>query len=264
MNIDAEDQLMAPVTDDDSTSDLSTQSQGSHSLSSTSNPSTQPQGPHSLDSTSNPSTQPQGPHRPTRGYEMCVHTCPERDCISRKTHKILWLKEGHAVRKHACSRIKHPRCGDGKYADCSGWQCLNNKPSSAGGRDATNEELSLYLGIEIGPHAFKEESMEVEDGVVDRFTIDFTPTMAPGPSTSNPRVEVHRRFKIAYIPDAAMRIHSKEKAQNDLGFIPAILSESEYEPLKNLVGSIHVISKCKARHSDIVSFKVVMQEWVSA
>ena len=74
---------------------------------------------------------------------------------------------------------------------------------------------------------------------------------------------VNRHFKIIYIPDAAMRIHSREMAQNDLGFIPAILSKSEYEHLKHLIGSIHVISKRKATHSNIVSFKVVMQEWVS-
>src|ERR1700722_9428745 len=67
-----------------------------------------------------------------------------------------------------------------------------------------------------------------------------------------------------YIPDAAMRIHSKEKAQNDLGFILATLSETEYEPLRHLTGSIHVISRCRTGRSNIVSFKVVMQEWVSA
>ena len=61
-----------------------------------------------------------------------------------------------------------------------------------------------------------------------------------------------------------MRIHSKEKAQNDLGFIPATLSEAEYEPLKHLMGSIHIISRCRTGRSNIVSFKVVMQEWVSA
>jgi len=106
--------------------------------------------------------------------------------------------------------------------------------------------------------------VEVEDGIVNQFTIDYTPIMVPGPSTGDSRMAVDRQFKIIYIPDAAMRIHSREKAQNDLGFIPTTLSESEYEPLKHLIGSIHVISKCKSRHSNIVSFKVVMQEWVSA
>jgi hypothetical protein len=74
---------------------------------------------------------------------------------------------------------------------------------------------------------------------------------------------VDRCFDIIYIPDAAMRIFSKEKAQNDLGFIPMTLSKSEYEPLQHLTGSIHVISKGKAKHSNVVNLKVIMQEWVS-
>ena len=60
-----------------------------------------------------------------------------------------------------------------------------------------------------------------------------------------------------------MRIFSKEKAQNNLGFIPTTLSKSEYNPLQHLMGSIHVIFKGKAKHSNVVSLKVIMQEWVS-
>ena len=202
-------------------------------------------------------------HRPTNGYEICAHTCTQEPCISQKTNTIIWNKEGHSVRRHACSRRKHPRCRDGH---CPAWRCLGKKASRSGGRDATDEEVALHLGIVIGPHIPKVEvpQMEVEDGVIDRTTINYTPTMAPGPSTGNLQMAVNRRFKIIYIPDAAMRIRSKEKAQNDLGFIPTVLSELEYKPLKHLVGSIHVISKCRARHSNIVSFRVVMQEWVSA
>src|SRR5882762_4774722 len=140
------------------------------------------------------------------------------------------------------------------------------KASRSGGCDTTDEEVALHLGIVIRPHIPKAEvpQVEVEDGVIDRTAIDYTLTMAPGPLTGNFQVAVNRHFKIIYIPDAAMRIRSKEKAQNNLGFIPTVLSELEYEPLKHLVGSIHVISKCRARHSNIVSFRVVMQEWVSA
>jgi hypothetical protein len=202
-------------------------------------------------------------HRPTNGYEICVHTCTQELCISRKTNTILWNKEGHAVRKHACSARKHPDCGEGVYADCPGWQYIGKKQTRAGGRDATNAEVSLHLGI---PYTLGEEvpQVELEEDVVTQFTVDHTPIMAAGPSTGDSRMAVDRRFKILYIPDAAMRIHSKEKAQNDLGFIPATLSEAEYEPLKNLIGSIHVISRCRTGRSNIVSFKVVMQEWVSA
>jgi hypothetical protein len=111
----------------------------------------------------------------------------------------------------------------------------------------------LHLGINTVRRASREE--EVEDDV---------PIIAPVPSTGNSEMAVDRSFKMIYIPDAAMRIHSREKAQNDLGFIPTVLSKSEYEPVKHLLGSIHVISKFKARRSNTASFKVIMQEWVSA
>jgi hypothetical protein len=50
-----------------------------------------------------------------------------------------------------------------------------------------DEEVALHLGIVIGPHTPKAEvpQVEVEDGVIDQTTIDYTPTMAPGPSTGN-------------------------------------------------------------------------------
>ena len=73
-----------------------------------------------------------------------------------------------------------------------------------------------------------------------------------------------RRFKLIYIPDTSMRIYSKEKALNNLAFIPTVLFELEYEPLQHLKGSIHVVSKFKTRNSNIWSMKVVTQEWVSA
>jgi len=167
-------------------------------------------------------------HRITNGYEICVHTCAEEGCISRKTHTILWFKEGHAVRKHASNAKMHPNC----TKDCPGRPMLNKaKPSPAAGRDATIQEVAFYLGIQM------------ED--------DHPPT------TEN------RCFNIVYIPDGAMRIFSKEKAQNDLGFIPTLLCESEYEPLQHLAGSIHVLSKGKSKQSNVISWKVIMQEWVS-
>jgi hypothetical protein len=164
-------------------------------------------------------------HRITNGYKICVHTCAKEGCISRKTNTILWCKEGHAVRKHANNAKMHPHCTE----DCSGRPLLNKaKTSPAAGRDATDQEIAFYMGI------------EVED--------DHPPT---------------RCFNIIYIPDAAMRILSKEKAQNDLGFIPTLLHELEYEPLQHLAGNIHVLSKSKSRHSNVISLKIVMQEWVS-
>lgn len=165
----------------------------------------------------------QSQHRITNGYEICVHTCIEGGCISRKTNTILWCKEGHAVRKHANNANMHPQCTQ----DCPGKHLLGKvKTSPTAGRDATDEEVAFHM------------DMEMES--------DHTP--------------MNRCFNILYIPDAAKRIVNKEKAQNDLGFIPTSLSQSEYEPLKGLKGSIHVLSRSKSKFSNV---NVIMQEWVS-
>jgi hypothetical protein len=171
-------------------------------------------------------------HHITNGYEICVHICVKGGCISRKTQTILWYKEGHVVCKHAGNTTKHLLCTE----DCPGGSLLGRETSSpAGGRNATDKEVSSYMG--------KEAEDDAED--------DHSPTTAT------------QLFKIIYIPDAAMRIVSKEKALNDLGFIPTSLSESEYEPLQHLMGSIHILSKGKAKHSNDIILKVIMQEWVS-
>jgi hypothetical protein len=205
MDIDMDDHLMPPETEHAQSQSASDQSDTSH-------------------------------HRITSGYEVCTHICTAGTCISKKTNTILWNKEGHAVRKHVCSRKMHPNCGRGSFANCPGRLCIRGKASSTDAvRDATNEELALYLGIR-----FDAQMVEV------------------------PEEDKDPSFKLIYIPDAAMRINSKEKAQNDLGFIPTVLSETEYEPLQHLTGSIHVLSKGKARNPNMTSVKVVMQEWVSA
>jgi len=164
-------------------------------------------------------------------YEICVHTCTESGCVSKKTKTILWNKEGHAVRKHAHNPRLHPRCTKG----CPGQRLIKRTDKSMapeGGRDATNHEgVAAHIGT------LREDVYPSNDG--------------------------EPMLYIIYIPDAAMKITSKEKAQNDLGFIPTTLSESEYEPLHELEGSIHVISKTKAKHSNTIILKVIMQEWVS-
>lgn len=194
-------------------------------------------------------------HRVTNGYELCIHTCTGSTCVSRKTQTILWNKEGHAVRKHASNPNKHPLCGRGLFTDCPGRECLSQtKPSASGGRDATEEELARFIAV-------LNDLPRVDTEMVDD---SYTPPMDLVLSTGDSGAAAESRFKIIYIPDASMRIYSKEKAQNDLGFIHTVLSESEYEPLQHLTGSIHVVSKSKAKNSNMSSVKVVMQEWVSA
>lgn len=217
MDIDAHDYLMAPEMDHElarSASDQSIGSEKSH-------------------------------HRITNGYEICTHTCVAGGCISRKTNTALWYKEGHSVRRHAANRNMHASCGGGKFKDCPGRRLLGKKVSSAGGRDATDEEVSYYMGMTFSTPDPGEQEVDV------------------GVDNGDSSMMADRLFKLIYIPDAAMRILSKEKALNDLGFMPTMLSESEYEHLQHLTGSIHMVSKCKYKNTNAMGFKVIMQEWVS-
>jgi len=200
-------------------------------------------------STSDQSLHSDKSHRVTNGYEVCVHTCVEGGCISHKTSTILWRKEGHAVRRHANNRKVHPEC----TKECPARSLLGRvKTSHAGGRDATHQEVASHMGTEVADGLFSMVNASPAGG---RNAMDQ--------EVHHSQTMMNRRFNIIYIPDAAMRIVSKEKAKNDLGYIPASLSESEYEPLQHLTGSIHVISKSRAKHTNVVSLKVIMQEWVS-
>ena len=54
------------------------------------------------------------------------------------------------VRRHAANKNMHPQCGRGFFSNCSGRECLGQTKSlSSGGRDATEEEVALYLGVGI-------------------------------------------------------------------------------------------------------------------
>ena len=89
-------------------------------------------------------------HRITNGYKICIHTCTGLTCISRKTKTILWNKEGHVVCKHAANKNMHPQCTRGFFLNCPSRECLGQtKTLSFRGRDATEEELALYIGVGI-------------------------------------------------------------------------------------------------------------------
>lgn len=50
------------------------------------------------------------PHTKEVGTERCGHTCMGRMCTNMKG-SLDWEKEGHAVRRHEVSRMRHPQCG---------------------------------------------------------------------------------------------------------------------------------------------------------
>jgi hypothetical protein len=161
-------------------------------------------------------------HRTVDGYKICQHTCVTTTCISPKTGSILWLREGHALWKHACNTKMHRNCGRGIHANCPARQCIGQDCSKLGARVATEEEVALHL--DQGPDAVEVPQEEVVDemGVV---SFDISAPLAPHPTIARTSpMSVDRRFKLVYVPEAAMRICSQVQAQNDLAFIPAVLT----------------------------------------
>jgi len=75
-----------------------------------------------------------------------------------KTNTIIWNKEGiRFVGMHAAGEASKMQ----RWA-LSAWRCLGKKASRSGGRDATDEEVALHLGIVIGPHIPKVEVPQME------------------------------------------------------------------------------------------------------
>ncbi|KIY45175.1 hypothetical protein FISHEDRAFT_61346 [Fistulina hepatica ATCC 64428] len=45
-----------------------------------------------------------------QGFEVCVHTCENRNCLNKTTGTLLWKKEGSACTRHSRCDPKHPCC----------------------------------------------------------------------------------------------------------------------------------------------------------
>jgi hypothetical protein len=106
-------------------------------------------------------------HHTVDGYEICRHTCVTTACISPKTGSILWLREGHALWKHACNTKMHRNCGQGIHTNCPARLCIGQDRSKLGARIATEEEVALHL--DQGPDAPRVEVPQ--DEVVDEMGV---------------------------------------------------------------------------------------------
>ena len=202
-------------------------------------------------------------HRSLKGYEVCVHTCVPDGCISRGTHTILWKREGHSCRKHACKRKVHPKCGTGVFADCPGRQFLGLQNHESGSRAPTESELAVVNEIPVLVHPFNESTSKTashDDDDDSPMDCDFVPTFQYPSQPSSVRP-----FHIVFIPDPTLELKSKSAATNDLSFIHTQLSEMEYVSMKHLDGSVHslsIIGKGIGPGRVPPRYRVCMQEWV--
>lgn len=206
-------------------------------------------------------------HRALKGYEVCIHECVPSGCISAKTQTLLWNREGHACRRHACLESMHPNCG--QYPGCPGKPYLGRSSHAQATRQPTEIELTLINDIPVllrpGDAMDLDQQDDKEDPRRD-FGVSSNLISYPYQSTFRP-------FSVIFIPDPTLELHNKSKALHDLAYIQTTLTEYEYNAVKHLEGSVHPLSSGAIRGwpsgsryktgSGSSGYRVCIQEWVS-
>jgi len=181
--------------------------------------------------------------------KYAFHTCVTGGCISKSLVRYCGVRRDMPVRRrHATNANVHTEC----TRKCPG-RCLLGMSDQSHARGMTQPIERLHLHWE---HRWQIVCSVNECIVYGDAT--------HGPEDHHSQTTVNQCFHIIYIPDAAMRIVSKEKAQNDLGFIPATLVRVGNTSLyRHLTGQhSRYIQKAKLNIQCVI-LKVIMQEWVS-
>jgi len=160
-------------------------------------------------------------------FETCLHTCLDRDCTNPTTGCLLWKKNA-AIRRHGCAAAKHPKCDD----TCPGNEWLVHKYSADSSRAPTEEEWQAFILQNDDEEPF--------------MTIVAPPVNVYGDAC----------FKILFVADPNLVLHSKAAAKNDLAYLQTTISNDEYTAVSELDGCVHLISRAGSR------VKVIIQEWV--
>jgi len=198
-------------------------------------------------------------HRSLKGYEVCVHTCVDPMCSSMKTGTILWNREGHSCRKHACLASVHPECN----TDCPGNRFLGYSSHADAARPPTDMELLLYTNdivVQTHPSLINSDQDISEKRYMDDLGITT--------KFSQPTKRFDSRtIDIIFIPDPTLELNNKSKALCDLAFVQTNISDSEFMAVKHLDGSVHCLGMLSARSSSSqgrqgLGYKVCIQEWV--
>lgn len=213
------------------------------------------------------------PRRVLKGYKVCIHTCVPQRCPNSKK-SILWAREGGNLRRHAVSKKMHPDCN----GECPGNGILMGTGPEYG-RDPTAAELNDENDRE-------DDSMDVDDTI--RFTQPSQPSTSRSgghrnntPSTTTSTIDLNnedvdfddtaipdtsvpmsRTFRLIYVPDPT-RALTQERAKNDLAFLKTTLTEDEWNKVKHLTNSVHLLQWKGDIGDNNKSCTVLMQEWVS-
>jgi hypothetical protein len=201
---------------------------------------------------------------PTEGYVLCIHTCVQGGCKD-STHSTLWTKRGAPLRKHATNTFKHPSC----TPSCPGYGSLNQThgkfPYS---RPATKDDFQLHTAHLDDINTITSSNVPSSSSSSTAHDIRSTSPYSHQSSIIDldnkdeadrfhgPAHSAKPHFKILYVPDPT-RVATPIRAQADLAFLKTTITSLEYQNMKHLSGSIHLVGR--ARNGEQV---VYMQEWV--
>lgn len=115
-----------------------------------------------------------------------MHTCEGRQCINSTTQTLDWPREGGAVKKHAKSGQKHPKCS----SVCEGWSSLQKGKVSTEKRTAEIHK--------DGPNKKQEEAVGLGVYILINFDENFDHNyIAEEPSKTT--------YKLLFVQDKRMK-----------------------------------------------------------
>jgi len=120
------------------------------------------------------------------------------------------------------------------------------------------DPTSQFPSVSVSVPATREGSPY--STVTSMIDLDDTAENSGG-SKPQPSVPASQCFNVLFVPDPT-RASSRSHAEGDLAFLKTVINQQEYESMKHLIDSIHLVSQ-KSTGPGAPSCTVYMQEWVS-
>jgi hypothetical protein len=97
--------------------------------------------------------EPRKKHAKLKGFARCVHTCEGRKCQNPTTNTLDWPREGGAVKKHAKSQTKHPKCSP----TCEGWLFLQGNTTETKTAQKVEDDSTKNVEEPVGEGAYHSD-----------------------------------------------------------------------------------------------------------
>jgi hypothetical protein len=229
-------------------------------------------------------------------YAVCIHQCHRGGCRNSAGSKI-WSRYGNPLRKHAASKVMHPRCD----AECPGYVVLGRKlgiysyqtiltvdqVDTMVDDDDGDEEMSSDGSDGSDDNENDVDDMDVDDGDISTtFSADTVARLSsasipvsrePSQGSDNQAaIDINTEvsqfdapkaqhalddsitpYRLIYVPDPT-RYGTRESAPSDLAFMKTTIPAIEWKNIKHLDRSVFLVRHNKSSGE----VTVYMQEWV--